>query len=42
MEFDIDGVDKEGRQAMEDAKPRTHYAGAEYQPLRRRMHVRAE
>lgn len=38
MQFDIDGIDKENYRA----KPPTHYDGADFQPLRRRMHIRAE
>lgn len=40
MEFEIDGVDKEA--ASETIKPRTHYEGADFQPMRRKMYVQAE
>lgn len=40
MESEIEGVDKE--EVVGDGKPPTSYSGAEYQPMRRKMYIRAE
>lgn len=40
MESEIEGVDKEA--IVGNGKAPTAYSGAEFQPMRRKMYVRAE